>query len=310
MSLAFRTVGAPAASHVTAIVHGLLGNGRNWASMANELSKRTPAAAVACLDLRNHGRSVGFTAPHTLSTAAADVWTTLPRLHETGALPSRLIGHSMGGKVLMQLVADETRAAQLVQRSPTRRVDLFVVDSQPGAAPDEVRVERASPPRGATTDTVRHVLDFVSSAPHPLPSRAWVTERALAHNFGRGIAMWLASNVTQREDGAGLRWMFDPATAYSLFDSYNASDMWPLLIRGSVPGLNITLITATRSTRWKDAAVQAQLAHVQEAAAARRAQGGSAVRGDVRVVPIEAGHWVHVDNPSALLDVLCDVPTV
>jgi pimeloyl-ACP methyl ester carboxylesterase len=77
------------------LVHGLFGQARNFGAV-----QRAVAAArrVIALDMRNHGKS-----PHapgmTYDTMAADVLETLGAMQ---ALPCVLVGHSMGGKVVMR----------------------------------------------------------------------------------------------------------------------------------------------------------------------------------------------------------------
>jgi esterase len=77
-----------------AILHGLFGAGRNWATIAQRLATRH---RVIALDLRNHGASPWADAMD-YPAMAGDVRTAmLARGHRRYAL----IGHSMGGKVAM-----------------------------------------------------------------------------------------------------------------------------------------------------------------------------------------------------------------
>jgi pimeloyl-ACP methyl ester carboxylesterase len=64
-----------------------------------------------------------------------------------------------------------------------------------------------------------------------------------------------------------------------------------VLTEGPPPGLELHLVTASRSSRWRG-----------PEAAARLAAAAQAPR--VALHTVEAGHWLHVDNPGALLDVL------
>jgi pimeloyl-ACP methyl ester carboxylesterase len=78
------------AGRPVAILHGLFGSGRNWATIAQRLAARH---RVLALDLRNHGNSPWA---DTMSYAemAEDVRGTLGG-------KATLIGHSMGGKAAM-----------------------------------------------------------------------------------------------------------------------------------------------------------------------------------------------------------------
>src|SRR5437660_496367 len=77
-----------------AILHGLFGSGRNWATIVTRLGAHH---RVVAFDLRNHGASP-WAATMGYDEMAEDVRASL------GALGYRrfaLLGHSMGGKVAM-----------------------------------------------------------------------------------------------------------------------------------------------------------------------------------------------------------------
>lgn len=104
------------------VLHGLLGQGRNWASLAKPLAARR---RVLLVDLRNHGRS-----PHrpemSYPAMAADLAALLDRL---GLARASFLGHSMGGKAAMVLACT----------APERVDRLVVVDVAPvdyGPRPD------------------------------------------------------------------------------------------------------------------------------------------------------------------------------
>ena len=83
------------------LLHGLFGSARNFGALQKSLAGT--GKRVIALDLRNHG-----TSPHAADTGyaamAADVVETLAAIE---ALPCRLLGHSMGGKVAMRLALDQ-----------------------------------------------------------------------------------------------------------------------------------------------------------------------------------------------------------
>ncbi|MCX7769154.1 MAG: alpha/beta fold hydrolase [Flavobacteriales bacterium] len=98
------------------ILHGLFGLSDNWMSVANQLAERH---RVVLADLRNHGRS-----PHEedmgLDVMAADVLELMDDLFLEKPV---LLGHSLGGKVAMNLAL----------KFPQRVHALIVVDIGPGA---------------------------------------------------------------------------------------------------------------------------------------------------------------------------------
>ncbi|MEP7196907.1 MAG: alpha/beta fold hydrolase [Saprospiraceae bacterium] len=83
------------------ILHGLFGSLDNWQTIANELKNYY---CVYLVDLRNHGRS-----PHSqemnYELMAADV---IRLMHKEYILSAGLIGHSMGGKVVLQIIQTES----------------------------------------------------------------------------------------------------------------------------------------------------------------------------------------------------------
>lgn len=78
------------------LLHGLFGSGDNLGALARELA---PEYRVVSVDLRNHGRSP-HSASMTLGELAGDV---LAVLDDLGITSAHLVGHSLGGKVAMQL---------------------------------------------------------------------------------------------------------------------------------------------------------------------------------------------------------------
>ena len=96
------------------ILHGLFGTYENWGSQIKGLAEHFQVIAV---DLRNHGRS-----PHddkfTYPAMAADVLELMDDLELESA---HILGHSMGGKVAMQLALT----------APERLRKLVVVDIAP-----------------------------------------------------------------------------------------------------------------------------------------------------------------------------------
>ncbi len=98
------------------IMHGLFGSLGNWAGIARQLAAEFH---VICVDLRNHGKS-----PHdplmTYDIMARDIVKLLDQL---GFDQAHILGHSMGGKVAMQLAlnhADYVKKLIVVDIAPVR----------------------------------------------------------------------------------------------------------------------------------------------------------------------------------------------
>jgi esterase len=102
--------------HPLIVVHGFLGSLENWLTVSRRLSR---SCRVYTVDLRNHGGS-----PHSDSMdyeVMADDLLEFVNYHKL--LPAYILGHSMGGKVAMQLA---THHFEVVGK-------LIVVDIAPRA---------------------------------------------------------------------------------------------------------------------------------------------------------------------------------
>jgi pimeloyl-ACP methyl ester carboxylesterase len=109
--LATRTLGE--AGPRVVFVHGLFGQGRNWTTIGKGLSD---GHRVTLVDLPNHGHS-----PWTDRVDYLDMVELLATELERFGEPVTLVGHSMGGKVAMQLAL----------RRPELLRALVVVDIAP-----------------------------------------------------------------------------------------------------------------------------------------------------------------------------------
>lgn len=110
MNLHTTTVGD--GERTVAFCHGLFGQGKNWTAVAKALG---PAYRSVLLDMPNHGRS-----DWTESVDYGD-WAELVAETLRPHAPLALVGHSMGGKLAMQLAL----------RHPDLVTTLVVVDVAP-----------------------------------------------------------------------------------------------------------------------------------------------------------------------------------
>ncbi len=148
---------------------------------------------------------------------------------------------------------------------------VWILDSQPGAR---------EPGRGPSSTTA--VLETLESIAQPLPDRR--SFAALVEpRFGRAIADWLAMSLRATEDG--LRLVFDLPAIRAMLSDYYARDLWHVVDDGRrrdrthfvVGGRSDVLSAADR-----DRLAQAVVVHVLA----------------------EAGHWIHSDDPDALVALL------
>lgn len=90
------------------IIHGLFGSHKNWNRISKQLADNYHVIAVDC---RNHGDSFNHV-DMDYPLLANDVWLLIEHLKLKDSI---VLGHSMGGKIAMQLVSDhEDFFSQLV----------------------------------------------------------------------------------------------------------------------------------------------------------------------------------------------------
>jgi esterase len=171
------------------VLHGLLGSGTNWRSIARSLAD---CRQVHLLDLRNHGDS-----PHDAQmdypSMASDVTAYLDR---QGIARADLIGHSMGGKTAMRLAMDD----------PGRVSRLLVVDIAP--APSSSDHEP--------------LLDAMAAMPVSSYARRAQADEALARTVPEApLRAFLLQNL-ESDDGA-LRWRINLAAIRAAMPALLAS---------------------------------------------------------------------------------------
>jgi len=184
------------------ILHGLMGSVENWRTVQGALSA---SHRVVCLDLPNHGKS-----PHvarvTLRSMAEDVAETMDALGVDRAV---VIGHSLGGKVAMQMTSE----------FPERVRGVVVVDITPRAfQPVHLFVLRAC-----------QQLDLSGTA------RRADLDTALAQSIPQAETRdFLLKNVVRQEDGA-FAWR---VPLHYLIDNYQTvSDAVPMTVPYKGPAL-------------------------------------------------------------------------
>jgi pimeloyl-ACP methyl ester carboxylesterase len=262
---------SPASRRLCIVVHGALGSGRNLRGLVQTLASERPELGFVLVDLRAHGDSRGASPPHTLENAARDLAhlaVSLERRHPELPKIDTLIGHSLGGKVALEFARLALSALD----------QLWVLDSNPGRQEPEQIHE------------IHTVLRAAEAVPSPMTTRQSVIAALRRAGLSPGMAAWMGTNL--RRDGAVLRWAFEAEAIQELLRDYCIRDLWPLLEAGVEPGRPaIHLVIGARSDRWSP----------EMRKRAEQIQPESGVF--VHHLP-DAGHWVHVDNPTGLIDLM------
>ncbi len=250
-------------------LHGILGTGSNWRSVARRFVAARPDWAAVLVDLPEHGGSVGQGEGASLQSAAS----ALLALEQSIELPVRgVLGHSFGGKLALQWLKEHPETDE-----------AWIIDASPSAAPRGVDA--------AGTESVLAALERVGDK--RFAGRSAFVQAIVAQGQTRPIAQWLAMNLTEETDG----WRFGPdlRRIRALIEDYARSDLWQP-VEHPPPGCFLRFVLGAESAVVSDEA-RKRLQRLAEANPRLR----------VHDIP-GAGHWVHVDAPERLMSLLTSSP--
>lgn len=178
------------------VLHGIFGSGRNWSAVMRQLVRKKPEWQALLVDLRQHGSSQGFPAPHTIEAAANDLFALRPE-------PAALLGHSFGGKVALMYAKKHGEALKQV----------WVIDSTPEArAPD---------------GSAWQMLGLIRTVPREFNSRDELVSILTRFGIATPTAQWMATNLEPR-DGV-YRWRFDFDALEEMLSDFFRQDLWSVL---------------------------------------------------------------------------------
>src|SRR5689334_14881535 len=143
----------------------------------------------------------------------------------------------------------------------------------------------ASPSRRVAADgsnTVMRVLELMERSPRRWARRDDFVDAVVAEGHDIGLARWLAMNVVPDAAGELVLPLALPALRAMLADYY-ATDLWDAL---EGPGGDVEVVIAERSST------------VSSPDRGRLA----AAPPHVHVHAIDAGHWLHIEAPAAVIE--------
>jgi pimeloyl-ACP methyl ester carboxylesterase len=187
-------------------------------------------------------------------------------LRELGREPTVIAGHSFGGKT----------ALMFASLFPGRAKQFWVLDSNPGAQ------------EPSSDNEVIRVMQAIRKTTTPAADRGHVVAELMALGLSSGTSNWLGTNLQRGPDG--FVWRFNLDAIHELMLDYFRVDLWPVLEHPTSDS-DLRVVVAERSDRWAP----------QNRARIQRVADDTAV--SLHVVP-NAGHWLHVDNPAFLLELM------
>jgi pimeloyl-ACP methyl ester carboxylesterase len=181
--------------------------------------------------------------------------------------PTAVVGHSFGGKLALQYAAS----------APVTLRQVWVIDSTPQVLDPEAGDAWA-------------MIKLLRQLPKVFASRAEAIDAMQRRGLSSPVAHWMAMNV-ERDDST-YRWRFELDGLESLARQFYEVDMWPAVERLS-ERMTIHFVIATESRMLTPAARD-------------RLESLGKSTGRIHLHDVRGGHWLNVDNPEALANLLVD----
>jgi pimeloyl-ACP methyl ester carboxylesterase len=264
--LASRTLGQ--AGPRVVFVHGLFGQGKNWTTIGKGLAD---THRVTLLDLPNHGHS-----PWTARVDYSDMVDLVATELEQFGEPVTLVGHSMGGKVAMQLAL----------RRPELLRALVVVDIAPVEYP--IRGGRTDDPDEEASPFAAYIDAMRGLDLEKLASRDDADRALQAAVPSRMVRSFLLQSLVREGSGThgGWRWRLNLELLERDLDELRGFPEPP-------PGASFD-----RPVLWIAGADSTYVLPED------RPHMDALFPGTRLVRVKKAGHWVHSEQPQIFLETL------
>lgn len=260
MELYYRKYGA---GHPLIIVHGLYGSSDNWVSMGKELSEMFE---VWLVDQRNHGQSP-HSDEHNYKLLSDDLYGFMENHRIDKAI---LLGHSMGGKTVMQFAVDH----------PERISRLIVADIGP---------KTYELPRNENSPSLDHldIIESMRSVDFDKVNRREDVDDHLSKTIKiKQIRQFLLKNLNRGRDGS-FSWSINIEAIHQNIDQIMAGFNLDDFEDGrGITGFPVMFLRGENSD------------YISE----EDEEDITTIFPYAEIVTIfDAGHWMHAEQPDAVL---------
>ncbi|MQA89002.1 MAG: alpha/beta fold hydrolase [Gemmatimonas sp.] len=145
---------------------------------------------------------------------------------------------------------------------------------------------RTGEPEGSAWE----LIDIVRGLPDRFLSRDEIADALLEHGYPRGVGQWLAMNLER--EGDAFRWKLDWEGVEELLIDYFQTEIWGIVEQPPAE-TSIHIIKARASNAIDPATVE-------------RIERAGEQSHRVFLHTIDGGHWMNIDNPDAVVELLVE----
>lgn len=170
-------------------------------------------------------------------------------------------------------------AKQLGARALPAPTHMWILDTVPGPARPNFGTGQGDQPA--------RLINYIcaSARAKPIHTRQELVKNLVEFGFSQDIAMWMTTNVKDTDSGA-LEWMYTLDGLAPMYSSYEREDLWDVVEKPPI-GLKLDFIEAERSS-WHWHTISERIVQY----------------GGHHHILNDSGHWVHIDNPDGLLQLM------
>lgn len=269
-------------------LHGILGSKKNFRTLCRRLLQTQPQAyrrAIA-VDHRGHGNSsslLNSNDSNTLSDCVSDLHRLLSHTQIHGPHYS-LVGHSFGGKVVLNFLRDCVDSGRSTPPS-----QVWVLDCLPGLYNNN----------NNDSESVWKVLSSLQSLPTSFVDRSSAVQSLVDLDVSKPIADWLATSLVSDDNNNNnndnkdlVRFGFSLSVVQDLFSDFSSLDLWEVLTDQRLKDTKIHFVRAGRNKLWTEEVLKRFSKVCEE-------------HSNVHVWTMpHVGHWLHAEDMNGLLEVM------